>query len=340
MVRVLAGVGLVLLVSCASQAQAPTEETPAFEVASIKPAAPQPAGMLRVMMRGGPGTPDPGQLTYTNVTLKNILMNAYDVKGYQIQGPGWLDSERYDVMAKIPKGATKEQFRLMLQNLAAERFKVALHRDTKEMPVYSLVVGKNGPKMKESVEDPAPKDGAGSEGGPSAGNTGGAALAPRPLDPHGPVVSGRIPVGKDGMPQLPPGSPKGTMMMMMNGGRFRMNASGQTMVGLVNMLANQLGRPVIDNTGLTGKYDFTLDFAPEEGGRMPGPMGAMPIQAPSHAGEGGGGGGGPLASQPEGQPGLSLFTAVQEQLGLKLEQKKGPVELIVIDRAEKVPTEN
>jgi uncharacterized protein (TIGR03435 family) len=336
MSRVVAGIGLLAMALGFAEAQ--TEEAPAFEVASIKQAAPQPAGMLRVMMRGGPGSPDPGQVTYTNVTLKNVLMNAYDVKGYQIQGPGWLDSERYDIMAKVPKGATKEQFRLMLQNLVAERFKVALHRETKEMPVYSLVVGKNGPKMKESVEDPAPKDGAGPEGGPAGAGPG---YAPRPLEGHEPVVSGRIPLGKDGMPQLPPGAPKGTMMMMMNGGRFRMNASGQTTAGLVNMLANQLGRPVIDNTGLTGKYDFTLDFAPEEGGRMPGPMGAMPMPAPSHAGEGGaGGGGGALASTPEAQTGPSLFTAVQEQLGLKLEQKKGPVELLVIDRAEKVPTEN
>ncbi len=133
MVRVLAGAGAVALLVCAAQAQ--TEEAPAFEVASIKQAAPQPAGMMRVMMRGGPGTPDPGQLTFSNVTLKNVLMNAYDVKGYQIQGPGWLDTERYDITAKIPKGASKEQFRLMLQNLLAERFKVGLHRETKEMPI-------------------------------------------------------------------------------------------------------------------------------------------------------------------------------------------------------------
>ncbi len=339
MVRVVIGASLAVLVSCVALAQ--TEEAPAFEVASIKPAAPQPAGMLRIMMRGGPGTPDPGQLTYSNVTLKNILMNAYDVKNYQIEGPGWLDSERYDIVAKIPKGATKEQFRLMLQNLLAERFKVGLHHETKEMPIYSLVVGKNGPKMKESVEEPAATDGAGKDGGPAAGGATGAPPPPPPPEAAlGHATPGRISVGKDGMPRLPGGMPKGAMAVMMSGGRLRMASNGQTMAGLINMLANQLGRPVVDNTGLTGKYDFTLDFAPEEGGRMMGPMGAMPppAMAPGHMGEGGGGG--LAASTPDAQSAPSLFTAVQEQLGLRLEPKKGPVELLVIDRAEKVPTED
>ncbi len=121
---------------------------------------------------------------------------------------------------------------------------------------------------------------------------------------------------------------------------FRMSSNGQTMSGLVNMLANQLGKPVQDDTGLKGKYDFSLDFAPEEGQRMMGAMGPMPppAGAPGHGGEAGGPG--PMGSVPDSQPGPSLFTAVQEQLGLKLEPKKGPVELLVIDRAEKVPTEN
>src|ERR1039457_5492305 len=131
-------------------------------------------GMMRVRMSGGPGTPDPGQLTYTNVSLKNILTNAYNVKGYQLSGPKWLDSERFDITAKIPMGATKEQFQLMLQNLLAERFKLTLHHETKELPMYALVVGKGGSKLKESVEDDAaagaaaPQGGAAGVGGASA----------------------------------------------------------------------------------------------------------------------------------------------------------------------------
>ena len=124
------------------------------------------------MMRGGPGSPDPGQITYSNVSLKNGSDDAYEVKGYQITGPKWLDSERFDIVAKIPKGATKEQFQMMLQNLLAERFKLTLHRETKELPIYALVVGKGGPKMKETVDDDAARAGRpqrkAGPGGPSA----------------------------------------------------------------------------------------------------------------------------------------------------------------------------
>jgi uncharacterized protein (TIGR03435 family) len=327
MLQVIMGAALVVFTSCAARAQS-TEGTPAFEVASIKPAAPPAsAGMFRVMMRGGPGSADPGQLTYTNVTLKNVLVNAYGVKGYQISGPSWLDSERYDIVAKIPQGATKEQFMLMLQNLLAERFKLTLHREKKDLPMYALVVGKGGPKMKESVDSPVPGDGA-------ASGSGGAPAPPPPPPP--PPPGGRIAMGSDGFPKLPPGAGRGGLMMMMMNGRFRMTANQQSMSGLTEMLGNQLGRPVVDMTGLTAKYDFTLDFAPEEGQRMIGPMGAMPQPPPPPPGEGGA----PAASAPDSQSGPSLFTAVQEQLGLKLDPKKGPVDLLVIDHLEKVPTEN
>ena len=128
--RATLGFGLIFLTCCAAFGQA-AADSPTFEVASVKPAEPQTGMAIRVMMRGGPGTPDPGQLNYSNVSLKNVLMAAYAVKGYQINGPKWLDSERFDIVAKIAPGATKEQFQLMLQNLLAERFKLTLHRETK-----------------------------------------------------------------------------------------------------------------------------------------------------------------------------------------------------------------
>ncbi|MCX6626267.1 MAG: TIGR03435 family protein [Candidatus Solibacter sp.] len=98
MQRAILGAGLIIFTSWAAFGQA-AAESPTFEVASVKPAEPPPAGMMRVMMRGGPGTADPGQLTYSNVSLKNVLMNAYGVMGYQISGPKWLDSERFDIVA-------------------------------------------------------------------------------------------------------------------------------------------------------------------------------------------------------------------------------------------------
>src|SRR3954451_10262547 len=129
----------IVSMCCAAYAQDAAGQ-PTFEVASVKPAPPQSGHMFRIGMSGGPGTPDPGRINFENVSLKNVIMRAYNVKGYQISGPSWLDSERFDITAKVPAGATKEQFQLMLQNLLAERFKLQLHRESKQMPVYALVV--------------------------------------------------------------------------------------------------------------------------------------------------------------------------------------------------------
>ena len=165
--RAMMGGGLAVLTACAAFAQS-TGNPPSFEVASVKPAAPMTDGRIRVMTRGGPGTPDPGQITYSNVSIKNVMTTAYNVKGYQISGPDWLDSLRFDITAKVPPGTTKEQFQLMLQNLLAERFKLTLHHQSKDLPIYALVVAKGGPKLKESVDDPN----AATPGGPNAGRTG------------------------------------------------------------------------------------------------------------------------------------------------------------------------
>ncbi len=319
MLRAIMSAGLVVFMSCAALAQT-AENSPTFEVASVKPAAPITGNFIRVGMRGGPGTPDPGQITYTNVTVKNVLMNAYGVKGFQISGPGWLDSERYDIVAKLPRGATKAQFMVMLQNLLAERFKLTLHREKKDLPMYALVVGKNGPKMKESVEDPAPKEGDAPKGG-------GPADGPMPPPPPG-----KLPMGKDGFPVLPPamGGRGGTSMIFMNG-NVRMTANKQTMAGLCEMLSTQFDLPVVDMTELTGKYDFTLYFAPEG-------LAGMRVMGGPPPGEGGPGM--PVEIAPDAQSNPSLFAALQEQLGLKLEQRKGPVDLLVIDHLEKAPVEN
>lgn len=310
--RGLRALPLAVMLACAAAAQTgdhPTE----FEVASVKPSAPQEMNRSFVRMGGGPGTNDPGQITYTNVPLRSLLANAYGVKGYQITGPGFLDTERFDVLAKVPKGTSKDDAKLMLQNLLAERFQLKLHREQKEQSIYALVVGKNGPKLKESAPEPAP--------------TGDAPAPPSP--PPG----GRMVMGKDGMPQLPRGG-RG-MMMMIGNGRFRMRGNGQAISAVTDMLSNQLGRPVVDQTGLTGKYDIELEFMPEEGSMMRGPMGGMPMPPP-----GAGPGPAPGDGAQDSSPAPNLFTAVQEQLGLKLEPKKGPVEQLVIDHIEKTPVEN
>lgn len=123
-------------------------QQPEFEVATIKPSAPQPMGKMMMGTRGGPGTDDPSRYSCLNCTLTMMLMQAYNVQRFQITGPPVLDSEHFDVTAKVPAGTSKEQFRMMIQKLLAERFKLKLHHDTKDLPVYDLVVAKGGPKLK------------------------------------------------------------------------------------------------------------------------------------------------------------------------------------------------
>jgi uncharacterized protein (TIGR03435 family) len=300
-----------------------------FEVASIKPAQPlTPDAQGRIFMRGpsgGPGTKDPGRINYPNMTLKNILTVAYNVRPYQISGPSWLDSERFDIAATMPPDTTREQFQIMLQNLLIERFKVSLHREKKELPMYSLVVTKAG-KLKESTVSSPPPD----TDGP-----------PPPLPPGPPKI------GPDGFPIMPAAmSGRPSMSMMMMPGRARVTATAQTMQDLVNRLTNQLNRPVIDNTGLTAKYDFVLTYAPDpnEGPGRGGPLGGIMVAAPRGPAPGAGPGPGPGGNDnvfiPDGEAPQPLFGALQSQLGLKLEPKKGDVDIIVIDKIEKTPTEN
>jgi uncharacterized protein (TIGR03435 family) len=321
---------LVFFTACAAAAQT-TPATPSFEVATVKPAAPPSTTMamggmkiaMRMGTRGGPGTSDPGQITYSGMSMKSLLVAAYGVKTYQVSGPSWMDSERFDIVAKVPPGATKDDVKLMLQNLLAERFKLTLHREKKELPMYALMVAKNGPKLKESPpDDPDAKD-ATAPLDPAAA----AAAAEQKAKQRMEDLKRTVERGGD-MSKLPPG--RGMSMMVMNG-RAHMNAPKQTMEQFAEWLSGQLDRPVVDQTALSKKYDVSLDYAPESiGGR--GPMGGMIAPPP--------GGDGAEKAELDAQAAPTLFAALQEQLGLKLEQKKGTVELLVVDRLEKTATEN
>jgi uncharacterized protein (TIGR03435 family) len=274
----------IALAGLAAQGQTPK---PAFEVASIKPAIPLgPLGM-RFDISGGPGTRDPGLYRCQNCSLYLIVTAAYDIKlPAKFSGPDWLQNVRFDISAKLPDGATKEAFHLMLQNLLAERFKLAVHREKKEMPVYELTVAKNGPKFKESVPKDAPQDDA---------------------------SPGKLKTDGEGYPVLAPG-----MTMAMLPGHARLRSENQTMEWFADMLSHQVGGPIIDATGLKGKYDFVLSWVLEERSAA---RGGMPD----------------AASEPTGP---TLLSAIQSQLGLKLDAKKGLVEVLVVDHIEKVPTEN
>jgi uncharacterized protein (TIGR03435 family) len=270
-----------------------------FDAASVKPAPPlKPDSQGRMILprpSGGPGTQDPGLIRYPYMTLRNLLMTAYELKPFQIAGPALLDSERFDITAAMPPDTTKAQFCTMLQNLLTERFKMTIHRETKELPMYSLTVAKGGTKLKESTEAPAGD------------------VDPATMPPPGKV-------GPDGFPVLavPAGAP--IVIFSFTNGRARMIGRQKTMQDLADRLTGVMSRPVIDATGIRAKYDFTLTYSVEG---MNGPTGPTPA-----------------AAAPEADALPDIFAAVQEQLGLKLEPKKGPIDMIVIDHVEKVPTEN
>ncbi|HYP14083.1 MAG TPA: TIGR03435 family protein, partial [Bryobacteraceae bacterium] len=213
-----------------------------FEVASINPNA---AGDNRVMIRMQPG----GRFTASGVTLKQLIGQAYNVRDFQISGgPGWMDSERYDINAKaegLAERVPPEQLRPMLRALLEDRFRLKIRNETKELPIYALVVGKSGARLTPSAADnPAP---------------------------------------------------------MIRMGRGLLNASSMPLTMLAQQLSQQLGRSVIDKTGLTGNYEIKLEWTPEPG------QGGGPLAGPPP----------PDAITAADSNGPTIFTALQEQLGLR-----------------------
>ncbi len=293
--------GLVVFAACAAFAQI-AAPAPVFEVASVKPAAPTNLPDFWCGM-------DPAQFSCTHITLKTLLLRAYDLRSDQLAGPSSIDGERYDITAKMPPGATKEQFNPMLQNLLVERFGLAVHREMRDLPYYELVVAKGGPKLKDPEKAPA--------GEPSPAQAERAAGG-----------SPRMSRDKDGLPMLPPGIPR--MMAFPLDGTVHVLARMQTVARLLNMLEPQMGRKVVDKTGLTGTYDFSLFFAPDPA--------KMVYFGPPAAPEPPSGQAGVLDAVSDPAP--TLPAALESQLGLKLESKKGPVEVLVIDKVNRTPTEN
>jgi uncharacterized protein (TIGR03435 family) len=256
-------------------------KVPVFDVVSVKPNK-SASGMIRVM-----GRPD-GYFA-NNVSLKMLIQGAYGIREDLISGaPSWADSARFDIDAKVAgsdvealKKLTPEQRRLMLQPLLADRFKLKVHTETKELPVYELVLAKGGSKLKEAT----------------------------PGDTYANGIKGPDGVGRGGMMRV---------------GRGQLTAQAVPISNLANMLSTQLHRSVLDKTGLTGKYDLELNWTPDPGAE---PMFKGPDLG-QHSSD----------NAPDSS-GPTIFTALQEQLGLKLQSARGPVETIVIDHVE-MPSEN
>lgn len=329
--------GLILAAGAAFGQAAPSDL--AFEVATVKPSAPLDMAKLAEqvqagkMPRFGPHV-DGAQAVYTYMSLKELISIAYDVKGYQITGPTWLATDRFDILAKMPDGASKDDAPKMLQALLAERFKLAAHRDTQEHPVLALEVGKDGPKLKEApatqpVDENAP-------------------LKPGEMKVDGPNGPIRIARNTDGSTTMNMGA-KGTitMRMDMQSQMMTLESSSVTMAGFADMLTNIMqmggggGRQVVDMTGLKGNYQVGVDISLAEAMAAARTQGMMPMGPPGGGLAGGGAAGASPASAASdpGGGGATVFASVKK-LGLKLEPRKAPVEQLVIDHVEKTPTEN
>jgi uncharacterized protein (TIGR03435 family) len=262
-------VGLVATTVPVRVAEAATQP-PAFEVASIKP------------NKSGSGSShsgfDDGRFTATNIQIKTLLQyDAYEIPAPQIQGgPGWPTSERFDIEAKVDDTTVNQMAKLsreqrnllkqqMVQQLLADRFKLAIHWETKELPVYALVIAKNGPKFQKSS------------------------------------------------------NADGETSISSSNGRYTAQdvTMGKLAQSLTQLLSRELGRIVIDKTAIEGKYDLAFTREPED--------------HPTAAGN--------ALNESPAPSGPSIFTVLQEQLGLKLESAKGPVEILVIDHIEQ-PSEN
>jgi uncharacterized protein (TIGR03435 family) len=229
----------IAALAVAAQVSSVAAQVSSFEVASVKPVNP-PAGPHVVSL-----IVNHGRLNIEAAELRQIVGLAYAIQRVRVQGgPEWADSDQFDIVAKAENpDATRDQVRSMLQTLLAERFKLTVHRETKQVPAYSLVLAKSGSKLKEAAPD-----------------------------------------RKSGLADTV--SPTGERLTVFESSPLRI---------LVNMLANTLGSPVVDKTGLDGLYDYTFEWP---------------------------------------DAGSSLFASV-DQLGLKLEAKKAPVEVLVMDRAER-----
>jgi uncharacterized protein (TIGR03435 family) len=293
---------LLPLFVCGAARSPPLDQSLTFEVASVKPSPPMNPGEPRgrVGCFQGPGSRT--RFICARATVSTMVVYAYDLKQYELRPPASTDTSEFNIEAKLPSGTTAEQIPVMLKSLLSERFKLAFHREKAEVKGYALIVAKSGVKIKESTPD-APVSGA-----------------VRP--PAEPVKD------PDGFVYIP--GLRNTLVVASANGLLRwvgtnvaVDSDVRNAPCLTSLLYSLTRLPVFDATGLKGKYDFTLTFSSDS-------MAASGAPALS-------GGDGTF---PPADVGPTVFTAVEEQLGLKLEPRKVVVDLFVIDHAEKTPGEN
>jgi uncharacterized protein (TIGR03435 family) len=258
---------LVILACSLASGGHSEEDRPEFEVASVKPLAALDTRRLPVF-KGGPGTADPTRFSCENSPIVLLIMGAFAVRDHwRISGPVWLDTSGIEVAAKVPPGATPEQFQAMLRNLLTDRFHLKAHWETRQSTVSTLVPAKGGSKLKTA-----------------------AASGKEPCDD----------IKKHD-------SDSGCALLSYSNGRFTYNGRAP-IEALVGALRFHLSRPVTDATGLKGEFDFRLSFVKD--------------------------------GSTEAEFGVSIEKALRDQAGLQLENRKGPVEFLVVDHMDGAPSAN
>ncbi len=324
---------VLVLLSTSGSTSGQTHPARVFEVASVRPSAMDIQKMAAAVRAGE--TPNVGvrvtksQVTYSYMTLKELIIAAYDVKPGQVSGPDWLNdggAQRFDIVAKLPDDATVDQVPQMLQALLADRFKLAVHRETKEQSVMALIVGSNGPKLKETTADEL-----------------------QDIDPATPLKTGErqmdTPEGPVRMTVTPAGGAtinmgkRGVWTQSMVPGpppSLHLEGKGVTMSGFVDMLTQvtamtgNAGPPLVDMTGLKGNYVVGIDISLADLLRIAQAAGVAVPPTPQAPGAG-------IAAS---DPGSSSALDALQTLGLKLESRKAPQQLLIVDKVEKMPTAN
>jgi uncharacterized protein (TIGR03435 family) len=261
----------------------PQSARPTFEVATVRLSTTDEGAYSA----GGPGSKDPTQFTFVRARLGTLLRRAYSIKPFQLIAPAGLPDAYFDVHARVPPGTSEPEFEEMLRTLLVERFGLKAHQETRDMSGYELSVAAGGPRLKpaEATAEPPPPD----------------------------VPVGRLPLIRDrgGEMQLPPGR-NALLVLRLSDGRFRQSGRMQSMADIVEMCTRELGRPVVDRTGLSGVYDFNIDF----------------MRPPDE----------PTDSQTDAD--VPFLTAIQAQLGLRFTAKKIPATVVIVDHINKIPTDN
>ena len=306
-----------------------------FEVATVRPSAPLDIPKLQAQMRAGQ-MPNFGahidglRAEYTYMSLHDLLIYAYNVKPYEVVAPDWMNSEHFDIAARMPEGSTKDDAPEMLKVLLSDRFRLKAHVEERDQPVLALVVGKDGPKLTDSPEQP-------------------------PLELSAPLKPGQMKMDLPDGPALITGSPAAGQAVINMGTRglftekmdpqaqaLQIDGEGVAMTGFVDMVNQtmQIGGPgskeVVDRTGLKGHYKVSLQIALADlmaAARRAG------MNIPTEGPNGAGGVASGEASDPAGGSG-STITGSIEKLGLKLESSRATVRQLIVDQAEKMPTEN